>query len=191
MAVEAAANALITLAEIKRWLKLSGEDTSRDDFLQEAINEWSDTIATRLGRVIKSQEHEDERHNGGKIAVLLKNTPVTEISEITVDGAALGSSDYTYDGASGIVRMVDGKAFGGGPGSVLATYTGGFETAPGDLKRAVKQIVALEYYLSGHGRKAIAKSAESVGNGSVTYNRGPQDQEKIIRKLLQTYGRRV
>ena len=72
MAIEAADNALITLAEIKRWLKLEGTDTDRDDFLQEEINDWSDTVEKRLGRVIKSQEHSDERHDGGKLAVLLK-----------------------------------------------------------------------------------------------------------------------
>jgi hypothetical protein len=190
MAVEAAANALITLAEIKRWLLLSGTDTTRDDFLQEAINEWSDTIETRLGRKLLSQEHAEERHHGGKVAILLKNIPVTDISEITVDGAALGSSDYTYDGASGIVRMVGGNVFGGGPGSVLVTYTGGFTTAPGDLKRAMKQITAIEYYLSGHGRRSIAKTAESAGDGSVSYNRGPEEQERIMRKLERTYSRR-
>jgi len=188
MAVDAADNALVTIAEFKDWLKLSGSDD--DDFLQRAINDWSDTIEKRLGRVIKSAEHSDERHDGGKQAVLLKNIPVTDISSVSVDGAALGSSDYTVDQDSGILRLVSGKAFGGGPGSILVTYTGGYSTVPGDLKRCVKQIAALEYYLSGHGRKALAKRGESTGEGTATYERGPEDQEKIMKRLERLYARR-
>lgn len=191
MPVTAAANALVTIAEMKRWLLLSTEDATRDDFLQEAINEWSDTVEKRLGRSIKLQEHENERHHGGKITVILRNIPVTAIASISVDGAALGPSDYTFDRSSGIVRMVSGKLFGGGPGSVLVTYTGGFETVPGDLKRAVKHLAAIEYNLSGHGRNAIAKSAESIGDGNVSYNRGPEEQERIMRKIERIYGRRT
>jgi len=188
MAVNPAANALVTKDEIKRWLKLSG--TGDDDFFQEAINDWSDTIEKRLGRVIKSAEHTDEVRDGGKLAVILKNIPVSSISSITVDGAALGSSDYTLDGDSGIIKLKSGLSFSGGPGSILATYTGGYTEVPGDLKRAVKQLVALEYYLSGHGRKALSKRSESAGEGSVTYERGPEDQENIMKKLERLYARR-
>jgi len=187
-AVLAADNALITKDEIKRWLKLSGTDD--DDFLQEAINEWSDTVETRLGRVINSAEHTGERHDGGKLAVLLKNIPVTTLSSISVDGAALGSSDYTIDTDSGIIRLGSGKAFGGGPGSILVTYTGGYSTVPGDLKRAMMQLVALELYLSGHGRKALAKRSESTDAGTTIYERGPEDQEKIMARLERKYARR-
>jgi len=188
MAVTAAENALITIAEIKDWLKLSG--TGDDDFLQRAINDWSDTIEKRLARVIKSAEHTDERHDGGKRAVLLKNIPVTAISEITIDATEVSSDDYTYDGESGVIRMATGYAFDGGPGSVLVTYTGGYDTVPGDLVRAVKQLTALEYYLSGHGRKALAKRGESTGEGTATYERGPEDQERIMQKLERRYARR-
>jgi len=181
-------NALVTLAEIKDWLKLSG--TGDNDFLVRAINDWSDTIEKRLGRVIKSAEHTDERHDGGKSAVLLKNMPVTAVSSLSVDGAALGSTDYTYDTDSGIVKLVSGNSFGGGPGSILVTYTGGYSTVPGDLVRAVKQLTALEYYLSGHGRKALAKRGESTGEGTATYERGPEDQERILQKIERKYARR-
>lgn len=187
MSVDAADNALIELSEVKEWLKLS--DTGDDDFLMKSINDWSDTIETRLGRSIKTQTHTDERHDGGKIAVVLQHIPVTAISSITIDGGELGSSDYNYFN-SGIVRLVYGKVFGGGPGSILVTYTGGFTTVPGDLKRATKQLVALEFYLSGHGRKALAKRGESTGEGTVTYERGPGDQEKIMKILELRYARR-
>jgi len=188
MAVEAADNALVTLDEVKDWLALS--EAGVDDFLQRAINDWSDAIETRCGRVFRSVEYEGEIHAGGRKAILLKNIPVTAITSITVDDGALGSDDYTYDGPSGIVRLVSGKAFGGGPGSVEVDYTGGYAALPGDLKRGAKQLVALDYYLSGRGRKALAKSAESIGDGSVSYNRGPNDQEKIMQTILRIYGRR-
>jgi hypothetical protein len=188
MSVAAADNALVTLAEIKDWLGLSA--STDDDFLQRAINDWSDTVETRLGRHIKSQEHEDERHDGGRLSALLRNTPITSISEITVDDGALGTSDYTFDGNTGIIRLVSGRPFGGGPGSILVTYTGGYDTTPGDLKQAAKKLVAIEYYLSGHGRKALAKRGESDGHGSVTYNVTERDQHRIMVSLEMRYGRR-
>jgi hypothetical protein len=182
------ANALIDLDEAKDWLKLTGTDD--DDFLQRAINDWSDTIETRLNRKLFSATFEDERHDGSKRAIILKNTPVTEISSLTIDLCELSSLDYTFDSKSGIIRMWDGKPFMGGPGSVLVSYTGGFVVVPGDMKVKVNQIVALEYYLSGHGRKALAKRGESAQGGNVTYERSPQDQERIIEGLVRRYGRR-
>ena len=187
-AVLPADNALITLAEIKEWLNLTGSDDN--DFLQRSINEWSDTIETRLGRTILSANYTDEVHDGGKRAVTLDNFPVTAISSIAVDGTALGTDDYTLKAKSGIIRMASGYNFAGGPGDILVSYTAGYTTAPGDLKRAVTQLVALEFYLSGHGRKALAKRSESTGDGSTTYERGPEDQEKIIRGIVRRYGRR-
>lgn len=181
-------NALITLAEIKEWLKLSG--SGDDDFLQGAINDWSDTIEKRFGRIIKSANYTDERHPGGKRSVLLKNFPVSAVSSITVDDDELDSGDYAVDMDSGIIKLKNGLNFDGGPGGILISYTGGYDTVPGDLKRSVKQIVALEFYLSGHGRKALSRRSEGTGEGSVTYERGPDDQEKIMGKLVRKYARR-
>ena len=190
MSIDIAGNALTTVVELKRWLNLTSADFARDDFLQEEINDWSDTIEKRLGRIIKSASYTDERHDGGKLAILLKNIPVTAISSITIEDTAIDSTDYTFDIDSGKVRMITGIEFDGGPGDALLSYTGGYATVPGDLKRAVKQIVAIGYYLSGHGRHAIAKSSESTGEGNVEYNRGPKDQEAIMKIIERIYKRR-
>jgi uncharacterized phiE125 gp8 family phage protein len=188
MAVAAAANALITTTEVKRWLNLDG--SGDDDFLQEAINDWSDAVETRCGRIIKQATYTDEAHDGGKKAVLLLHPPVSSITSITVDDDELESDEYVYDEKSGIVRMVSGYAFEGVNGEVTVTYVGGYDPVPGDLKRAMMQLAALEYYLSGRGRKALAKRGESMGNGSVSYERGPQDQEKIMKEIERRYKRR-
>jgi len=188
MAVDAAANALVTVEEAKDWLKLSGE--GENDFLQSAINDWSDAIEKRLKRVILSAEYEDECHAGGKKSVLLKNFPVDGVSSFSVDDEDLDEGDYTVDLDNGIIKLKSGYAFEGGPGSILVSYNAGYEEVPGDLKRAVKQIVALEYYLSGHGRKALSKRSESTGQGSVTYERGTEDQERIMTKIEHRYARR-
>jgi hypothetical protein len=188
MAIDATGNALIELDEIKRYLKLTTND--EDDFLQEQINNWSDALETRFNRIIKSADYDDERHHGGKLAILLRNMPVTAIDSITVDGEAVDGDDYTFDMDSGIVRMVTGYPFSGGPGSVLVSYTAGYESVPGDLRHGITQIVALEYYLSARGQKALIKSGENIQGGGVTYNRGPNDQEKIMAGLVRRYSRR-
>jgi len=122
-----------------------------DDFLETELRNWSNTIQERFGRTILTASYTDDVYDGGKKSVILRNFPVTVISSITVDGAALGTSDYTLNCKSGIIRMKLCYAFIGGPGSILVSYTGGCTKAPGDLKRA------LEYYLSGRDRKALAK----------------------------------
>ncbi len=186
--VDPQANAMVTLDEVKDWLGRTG--TGDDDFLQGAINDWSDTIESRCNRVIKSAIYADEIHDGGKIALIPRNIPVTSIASIEVDGAALEANEYTLDKESATIRMKSGHAFAGGPGSILLTYTGGYSAVPGDLKRAVKQLVALEFYLSGHGTKALAKRGEGTQGGNVTYERGPEDQEKIVARIAKRYGRR-
>ena len=187
--IEAAANALVELADVKRWLALTATD--QDNFLQQAINDWSGAIESRLGRVIVSATHTDERHHGGKLAIILRHIPVASIAEITVDGTLIDADDYTFDPDSGIIRMASGHRFCGGPGSVLVTYVAGYETIPGDIVQALKQLVALEFYLSGaSGRKALAKRGESMAGGSVTYERGPRDQEEIMSRLERRHARR-
>jgi uncharacterized phiE125 gp8 family phage protein len=190
MAVAAADNALIELEEVQRWLKLEGDEGDDDDFIQEAINDWSDAVETRLGYCIKQAAYTDEVHDGGKPSILLVNTPVASVSSITIDDDELDEDDYTVDLASGIIRLKSGSIFDGGPGDILVSYTGGYVAVPGDLKRAMMQIVALEYYLSGRGRKALAKRGESAAGGSVTYERGPDDQERIMRVIEREYKRR-
>jgi hypothetical protein len=187
MAVEAAANAMVTLDEVKRFLALTGTDM--DEFLQEAINDWSGAIEDRCNRRILSASYEDEIHDGGKIALIPRNIPVTAISGIEVDGTALTSDEYSIDREGASIRMKSGLAFAGGPGSILLSYTGGYESAPGDLRLAVKKLVGLEYYL-GPGRKTLAKRGESTREGNVTYERGPGDQEKIIDGIVRRYGRK-
>jgi hypothetical protein len=187
--VAAAANALVSLAEQKEWLGIDSTETSMDDFLQRAINDWSDRVESDCNRIIISTEIEDEVHDGGKRAILPRNFPVTEIDSITIDGVALETDDYTLDRMGVKVRMKSGLPFAGGPGDILITYTGGYASIPGKLILAVKKVVALEYYL-GPGRKALAKRSESTQGGSVTYERGPEDQEKIMRGVVRRYGRR-
>lgn len=186
--VDVAENALCDVDEVKDYLGLTGTDA--DDFLQRSINDWSDTVESRLNRRLVAQTFEDEIHDGGKHSVILRNPPVISISSITVGLAALSELDYTYDSQSGIVRMLYSRMFPGDTGNVRVTYRGGCETVPGDIHRKVIQLVALDYYLSGHGRKALAKRGESTQGGNVTYERGPQDQERIIEGIVRRYGRR-
>lgn len=188
MATKANNNALVELDDMMRWMQF--ETHTEDEFLQSAINDWSDTIEKRLKRTILSTTHTDERHDGGRRSILLHNFPVTAVSSVSIDGGALGSLDYTYETGPGIVRMCSGREFAGKRGSILVTYTAGFSTVPGDLRRVVKQLVALEYYLSARGNKAIIKAGESLGGGNVSYQRGPDEQEKLMKKIERMYARR-
>lgn len=190
MSVTAASNALITVAEVKRWLNLTETDTDRDDFLQDRINQWSDEIERRTGRVIGADDYTDEIYSGGRRSIMPFNTPINSVSEITISGGKLFSDDWFITADKSMVRLETGQPFRGGAGDILITYNGGFTSTPGDISRALIQIVAIDYYLSGHGNQSLAKSAESFGQSNVSFNRSPTDQERILRAVVRRYLRR-
>lgn len=190
MSVAAASNAMVTVTEIKRWLNLTETDTDRDDFLQDRINQWSDEIERRTGRVIGAADYTDEVHSGGRRSIMPLNPPVNSVSEITISSEELSSDDWFITADKSMIRLETGRPFRGGAGDILISYNGGFSATPGDISRALIQIVAIDYYLSGHGNQSLAKSAESFGGSNVSFNRSPSDQERMLGTVVRRYLRR-
>lgn len=185
----ASANAMITKADVKEWLGLT-TTSPQDDFLQRAINNWSDKFETAIGRTILSTAHTDEVHDGGVRNVLPNNPPVTVLTSIKINDSLVTVTEYTINSSGSVIRKKDGKRWAGGFGSILLAYTGGYATVPGDIQQIFLQIIALEYYLGGAGgRKALSKKGESFAGQNVTYERSPRDQAIIFNALVATYKR--
>lgn len=186
-----AANAMINKADMKDWLGLELSGTIMDDFLQGAINNWSDKFEHAIGRTIISTVHTDEVHDGGVRNVIPDNPPVTVLTSIKLNDSTVTTTEYTINQSGSVIRRKDGKKWAGGFGSILLKYTGGYAAVPGDIQQTFLQIIALEFYLSGKGgRKALSKKGESFADQSVQYERSPQDQKRIFNDIVVAYKRR-
>lgn len=183
-------SALIELSDIKSWLGLEGAKTARDTFLTSMCTAWSAKFERRIGRTISQATYTDEIHDGRRFVILPRNYPVQSITSLTIDGVALGSTYYYLNASGMIIRQKNGLRFGGGRGSIKLTYIGGYATVPEDIKQALIQIVALDYYLSGHGNSLLPKTAEALNDGErLTYNRSPKDQERMLQDIVTIYRR--
>ena len=123
MSLEASANAMISTANIKDWLGLTGTDMS--DFLQFCINNWSDKFEHAIGRTIKSATFTDEVHDGGLYNIMPDNPPITTLTSVKINDSTVTVTEYTVNQSGSVIRRKDGKKWYGGVGSVELTYVGG------------------------------------------------------------------
>lgn len=187
MAITAASNALATITQVKSWLNLTTEDVPRDDFLQDQINHWSGEFERRTSRIVAAGDYVSEQHDSNRRSIMVNNPPINSVASIYVSSVELGADSFFIIPYGSMVRKYDGTRFRGGPGDILISYNGGFSATPGDIARTLIQIIAIGYYLSGHGVQALAKRGESTAGGSITFNRGPEDQEKLFRSVINRY----
>lgn len=152
----------ITLLDLGAWLRidLPDEDTLLDQLVQSAV----DYIEGPNGIGIALMPQTWELHlDGFPPCIEIPLTPVQSISSITYtdpDGNSQTLVDYQADIYSQPARIV--PAYGGCwpatrsvMNAVTVTFTAGFNTVPGDLKRALA-------LLAGHWFENRTASAEQL-----------------------------
>ncbi len=72
---------LVTLLEIKEFLKIKLDNDSEDDRLSSINSYVSSLIDSYCGRVLKSNTY-TEYYNGGVASVFVKNPPINSVSEV-------------------------------------------------------------------------------------------------------------
>jgi hypothetical protein len=72
---------LVTLLEIKEFLKIKLDNDSEDDRLSSINSYVSSLIDSYCGRVLKSNTY-TEYYNGGVASVFIKNPPINAVSEV-------------------------------------------------------------------------------------------------------------
>lgn len=164
-------NALTTLALAKKWLKIPTTVNDQDDMVELLINGFSQEIEAFTQRKLKSQVITETKHGRGTNLILLREWPVTAVSELRIDGGSLftdpativDSADYTIadDGNS---LLLIGGTYPRGYNNIRITYTAGYATVPSDLEQACLDLCFWRYRTreSGDiGRKQKGKASES------------------------------
>jgi uncharacterized phiE125 gp8 family phage protein len=159
---------LTSVENVKEWL---GLDQNTDDLLlSRLVSGVSAWVEQYIGRAITAANYDEYYTCRGESIIPLRHYPVTAITSVTVDGAALaastgyGISGYAVDGS---LLVYQGGAFST-PGNtyfrnVRVQYTAGHTTIPKDLEQAVIHLVALRYRERDRiGQKSKILAGETV-----------------------------
>lgn len=104
-----------------------------------------------------------------KKEIALSRRFVASVSSITVDGVALGASDYEANGESGILFRLgaSGDVICWETGKIVITYVAGFATVPEPLKLAAIRV--LQEQISASARDPLLRGETVDGIGRFDY----------------------
>ena len=160
----------ITLEQFKAYAGIIS--TSDDVRLQVIIDAVNLSVDKYIGRTVEKTEYENEIYDGtGTDALILKNFPVTEITEISIYDIVIDERDdtkhfgfgwFTKNLDNGIVYYTN--CWPNGRGIIKVSYTAGYDPIPADLTFATLQM-ALFYRNVG---KKSGLSNEWLGSYNVS-----------------------
>lgn len=184
--------ALVSLDEMKRYMKIPPPGTDELNVLADLINDASEWATSYTGRNFLQATYTEFYDGDGKNVLILNNYPVTVLTEINDDTSRVFGGSTAFDiskivqlnRGSGIVALWNtAYSFTCGIGNVKVVYTAGYPLAsvPYDLRLAVKKIVAHQYrhgFASGH----IGVRQETVGDKTVSLieDAMPRDAKEIL-----------
>ncbi len=184
-----AAGDLTTLASLEQYLSLASGN-SDEPVLAALTTAASAFVATYCGRSFLSASFTENRNGTGGRALGLKNTPVTAVASLTIDGDSIpassgfGTPGYWVADDGGMV-LLRGYRFRRGLGNVAIAYTAGYATVPADLQQAVNELVALRF----KERKHFDQSSENVAGQTTAFI--VKDMKESTRAILDRYQRVV
>lgn len=185
---------LCTLEDLKTHLEITGSD--QDAFLSNLVLRATQYIETYCNRKLASREFTEYYSGDGSNSILLPNTPITAVTQIKDDKS--GQADFDYDDTDendafsfeewGKLLLTDGDVFHS-PGSTYPlrnykiVYTGGYATAPEELRQVCVELAAAKFYLKDKQRQGVA--SKSVGGQTITYR--PDDLSPAQKEVLEAY----
>lgn len=196
----AAATDLTTLPRVKDYLGIDKGDLSSDGILVRLISAESRWFLQQIHRDLLIQTYTEtfdgnsakvrvrsyatpmSPYGGTSIAALgwavnLDNYPITAITSVAVDGAAvparpnLTSDGYSFLPDTGRLEMV-GYDFTAGVQNITVVYSAGIyasvATVPADVEQAVSEMVGREY----RKRDRLGLSTKSTAGEALTFDNG-------------------
>ena len=100
-------NAATTLENLKKYLNISQNDTSKDDLFELLIESVTNAAEEYLGRYIVARQISQEPYdctNSKSKYLQLKQYPVTSVTTIIEDGETLDTATLKIDNSNGIIR---------------------------------------------------------------------------------------
>lgn len=189
-------NALVTLDDAKRYLKI--EESSRDDDrVIQLINEVSTHAENFCRRSFLKATYTAEEYDGdGSTVLFLNNYPIVSIASITpYEGAGaltVKGTEFNYNADSGEVRLLGGRVFSSNFRQTTVTYDAGYDTEanlPDDLSLAIKLAVAMRY--NEQSKKTYNVTRQDMGGDGGTVEYISEIYPKLTLEIWNRYRRRV
>lgn len=174
---------LITLAEYKAYKGIS--NPNKDAIYSVLISSVSGLIKGYCGKTFvdhfSSAKTETFNIKDGRDGLVLKETPVNSVVSVLEDGIDISADTY-LDQDLDIIYLTrsDEPYFLVGNGSVAVNYTGGYSTAPSDIKLACYEL--MDYYLQDEH-----KASKSFSGTTIEYHESAQQWPYHIKALLDNY----
>lgn len=185
---------LCSLDDLKMHLEI--ESDSQNTFLGKLVLRATQFIETYCNRQLASREFTEYYSGDGTNSIMLPNTPITAVTQIKDDKS--GQADFDYDDTDendafsfeewGKLLLTNGDVFRE-PSSTYPlrnykiVYTGGYATAPEDLRQVCIELAAAKFYLKDKQRQGIA--SKSVAGQTISYR--PDDLSPAQKEVLEAY----
>lgn len=161
-----AAGDLCAVADVKTFLSLT--TTTDDALLQSLITSASAFVGNYVNHNLLSASYTETRNGHGGDRLPFREYPVTAVSAVTLDGAAVPLSTtpsqygYLFDDRTLYLRC---GRFCRGVQNVVISYTAGLASVPPDLAQACIEIVAVKY----KRRTNIDVSGKTLNGETISY----------------------
>jgi hypothetical protein len=153
-------NALISLEDLKKYLGIAQDDTSKDFTLEVYINGISDYIQG-TGNTILKTDYVEKYQGTGTQELVLKHKPINSVSKLT--NSASDVTDYEILKSAGILYKDYGWGLSGSTSPMMhdrinkvyktieIEYNAGYENTPGDLLMVITAMIKNQYELDTSG----------------------------------------
>ena len=176
--------ALATVEQVKGYL---GMNCSQDDaLLERLVVSASGYIQTWLNRELGLGQYTETLSGTDGATMMLKNTPVTDVSEVLINGLSIPLSTsaymagYVFDDAHVALR---GYRFSAGMLNVSITYSAGYAQVPEEVTQACIEMVSMRY------REKDRIGLTSKGLAGETIGFSQKDMADSTRHILQQFRR--
>jgi hypothetical protein len=171
---------LTSVNNVKAYAGITG--STDDSLLASLVLSCDEAVKSLLlGRVLESANYTEVYDGSGREELVLKQRPVTAITEVKFDSdwgfgddiEAETLADFQADSGTGIAYWRNGK-WPRGRRNVRVKYTAGYATLPKDVVQAANIIVA-DWYVrakqlaAGQSQNEIA--SENTGDRSQSYHK--------------------
>lgn len=133
--------------ELKPYVRFTpGVDVDHDQMLELRAEAVTQELERETGRIFVTRTITNEIHTGtGSRRLELRYYPVTAITTLTVDGAAVDSADYSLDSATGVITLLNGDTWSTlDVKNISCTYVAGYARTAADL--ADVKLLAIELF---------------------------------------------
>jgi hypothetical protein len=157
--------------------------------VSEAIERYTDRTFEDHPNVTDSFDGNDRLNDDGNGVLRLPNTPVRSISEVEVTGTVLDPADYRL--AKPGVGLIERKnaVFPRGWENVTVTYTWGYASPPGGVKRVAEDLIADALRAAHRDDDAGPAESVSIDGFSTSYFTSELENEQQHKNRLKKYRR--